>query len=87
MTTDIYLGSNGVASDECTTSYLLRGGKLVSECWGYTSPADPAAAIAELERMAAVSEEMAYAGGDYPGRVRACRATAARIREATNATA
>lgn len=84
MTTDTYLGANGVDSDECLTRYHLRGGALVSECWGRTSPADPAAAVAALEESAAISEEMSPHGGDYPGRAQACLATAARIREVAN---
>ena len=81
MTTDTYLGADGVDSDECLTRYHLRGGSLVSECWGRTSPIEPAKAIAELEHSATISESMAEHGGDYPARARACRATAAKIKE------
>jgi hypothetical protein len=81
---DVYLGSDGVASDEIVTTYHLRDGELMTTCWGRTSIADPAAAIFDLHVAAKVSEEMIQHGGDYPGRVFACRSTIQRIKEHFN---
>lgn len=91
MLTDTLLGRDGCGSDEILTEYLLRAGRLVERCTynGRERPGDPAAAVAELERRAAISRRQAdtcelqgVGAGDYPDRARACEAAAHAVRQA-----
>jgi len=91
MSADTILGNDGCSSDEITTTYLLRGGRLVARCEydRREREVDPADALAELDYRAGVSREMAeicagQAGGagDYPDRARAAESAARAIRAA-----
>lgn len=82
----VYLGQDGVSSDEIVNRYYRKNGVLFEECsYGMTArQVDPSATVTELLRMADVSDEMRDAGGDYPARERTCRATAQAIKDAFN---
>jgi hypothetical protein len=52
--TDVYLGSDGLASDEATTSYRRRGDRLIARCQGEEREVDPAE---QLDRCADINRE------------------------------
>jgi len=87
MTGDIILGRSGCSFDEIVTEFILRDGTLVERCWGGEYLGDPARAVAELERSAEVSREMAaicrgHGPSGYSARALTCEEAARTIREA-----
>ena len=89
--TDKLLGRDGCGSDEIVNDYLLCAGRLyLRSGWdGKVREVEVAGTLADLDRMTAISRQMAAIchaqgghAGDYPDRVEATEATARAIREA-----